>query len=74
MTRTVEAVYEGGVLRPLEPLDDLPDKSYVRITIHPRDCSGRRVAECAGSLSLQAANELKQIIERDFERTVPAIW
>ena len=33
MTHTVKAVYEGGVLRPLQPLH-LPDHSEIEITIH----------------------------------------
>jgi Protein of unknown function DUF104 len=33
MTRNVEAVYEQGVLRPLEPLD-LPENMRVTLTIH----------------------------------------
>jgi uncharacterized protein YrrD len=33
MTITVEAVYESGVLKPLEPLDDLKEHERVRITV-----------------------------------------
>lgn len=33
MDRVVEAIYENGMLRPLEALD-LPDHQRVRITIH----------------------------------------
>jgi predicted DNA-binding antitoxin AbrB/MazE fold protein len=32
MTRIIKAIYEGGMLRPLEPLD-LPDRSEVEIAI-----------------------------------------
>ena len=32
---TVEAVYESGVLRPLEPLDTLQEHERVRITVLP---------------------------------------
>lgn len=34
MTITVKAVYEPGVLRPLEPLDDLKEHERMRITVH----------------------------------------
>ncbi len=68
MTRTIEAVYENGMLRPREPLDGLPDKTHVRITIHTRDSSGSRVVQCAGSISDEDAEQMKQIIEREFER------
>jgi len=33
MTQTIEAVYEEGVLKPLQPLD-LPEHQPVSITIH----------------------------------------
>ncbi len=36
MTRTLQAVYEGGVLRPLEPLD-LPEQQLVNVTITDED-------------------------------------
>lgn len=32
---TVEAIYESGVLRPLEPLDTLQEHERVRITVLP---------------------------------------
>ncbi len=34
---TVEAIYESGVLRPLEPLDTLQEHERVRITVLPTD-------------------------------------
>jgi predicted DNA-binding antitoxin AbrB/MazE fold protein len=33
MAITIEAVYEAGVLRPLEPLDTLKEHERVRITV-----------------------------------------
>jgi predicted DNA-binding antitoxin AbrB/MazE fold protein len=33
MNITIEAVYEAGVLRPLEPLDALKEHERVRITV-----------------------------------------
>lgn len=33
MNITIEAVYESGVLRPLEPLDALKEHERVRITV-----------------------------------------
>jgi predicted DNA-binding antitoxin AbrB/MazE fold protein len=32
---TLEATYESGVLKPLEPLTMLKDHERVRITVHP---------------------------------------
>ena len=35
MTITVEAIYEAGVLKPLEPLGALKEHERVRITVQP---------------------------------------
>ena len=35
MNITVEAIYESGVLKPLEPLDTLKEHERVRITVQP---------------------------------------
>jgi predicted DNA-binding antitoxin AbrB/MazE fold protein len=35
MNITVEAIYESGVLKPLEPLDELKEHERVRITVQP---------------------------------------
>lgn len=32
MSQTVEAIYENGIIRPLQPLD-LPDQAYVRVSV-----------------------------------------
>lgn len=36
MTRVIKAIYERGILRPLEPLD-LPDRSEVELAIQAPD-------------------------------------
>lgn len=33
MRMTIDAIYEGGILKPLVPLPDLPEQTKVRITI-----------------------------------------
>ena len=35
MNITIEAIYESGVLKPLEPLDALKEHERVRITVQP---------------------------------------
>ena len=53
MTITVDAVYEGGVLRPETPLD-LPDKTRVQVTIEnlvpARTPLGARLREIRASI------------------------
>ena len=62
MTLTVEAIYENGVLRPLQPLP-LKDQETVRITIEPQ----RSWAEStAGMLQWTGDFEdLRRIVEDD---------
>ena len=36
MPRVIEAIYEGGVLKPTQPLD-ISEHTRVRITIEPQD-------------------------------------
>jgi predicted DNA-binding antitoxin AbrB/MazE fold protein len=37
MSITIEAIYEAGLLRPLEPLIALEERTRVKITIEPQD-------------------------------------
>jgi predicted DNA-binding antitoxin AbrB/MazE fold protein len=36
MSQQIDAIYDGGVLKPIVPLS-LPDKSRVRLTVDPAD-------------------------------------
>ena len=71
-TKTLEAIYEDGILRPLEALEGLSDHSKVRITIdfeerHP-------LLQFAGILSDREAAELRRTIQDEFERIDPNAW
>ncbi len=35
MSITVEAIYEAGVLKPLQPLDNLKERERVRVVVQP---------------------------------------
>ncbi len=37
MSITIEAIYEAGLLRPLEPLSSLKEHAKVKLTIEPHD-------------------------------------
>jgi predicted DNA-binding antitoxin AbrB/MazE fold protein len=62
MSITVEATYENGVLKPLQPLP-LQEREKVKVTIH----TGRSIAEqTAGMLKWTGDPEvLRQIAEDD---------
>lgn len=39
---TIEAVYEAGMLKPLEPLPELREHSRVRVTIEPQEAASSK--------------------------------
>jgi predicted DNA-binding antitoxin AbrB/MazE fold protein len=53
MTLTVEAVYENGVLKPVQPLP-LPEHAQVRVTIEPAE---NWVQATAGMFGWQGTSE-----------------
>lgn len=70
MTLTVEAIYENGVLKPVEPLP-LKDREKVRVTIEP---STNWVQETAGILKWKGTpEELERFAENpDLDYPPPA--
>jgi predicted DNA-binding antitoxin AbrB/MazE fold protein len=73
VTRTLEALYEDGVLKPLEPLEGLDDLSRVRLVLELVDVS-HPLAACVGILPDEDAQEMERIIEDEFERIDPDEW
>jgi len=72
--QTVEAIYENGILRLLEPLKDVEERSKVKITIEWGKFSTHPLSKFAGILSNEEAEELRQIIENEFEKVDPGAW
>ena len=58
MTKEIEAIYEGGVLRPLEQLD-LPEGSRLEVILIRRDKSSENNRTAASILAEIAALPLK---------------
>jgi predicted DNA-binding antitoxin AbrB/MazE fold protein len=72
MTRRIEALYENGILRPLEPIEGVAEHSRVTVTlelgrVHP-------VADLIGTLPDEDAKEMMQAIDEEFERVDVAEW
>lgn len=67
MKKVIHAIYEHGVLRPLEPLEGLQENSEVELVVqgiapyHPLD-------EIFGILPKEDADEIRRIIEEEFEK------
>ncbi len=65
MTRVVKAIYEGGVLRPLEPLD-LPDRSEVELAIQAPDQWAKEFRELLARIHAKTRQFASEEIETDI--------
>ena len=67
MTKTIKAVYEHNVLRPLRPVRGLKEHQRVELTLHIPS-SKKGLGELAHTLSQAEAKMMAKIIEDEFER------
>ncbi len=74
MTRTIEAVYEGGVLRPLHSLEGIAEHARVRLVVESVDQAGNGLADCIGILPDEDAAEMRRIVESEFEQVNLGDW
>jgi predicted DNA-binding antitoxin AbrB/MazE fold protein len=73
MSEIIPAVFENGVFRPLRLPTGLVEHHHVTLTIHVEE-QVSALAEVSGSLSREDAQELREIIDREFERVDPREW
>jgi predicted DNA-binding antitoxin AbrB/MazE fold protein len=73
MSRTIEVLYEDGVLRPLEPLVGVVEHSRVIVTLEIPGAT-HPLQPCIGILPDQDAEELRRIIEEEFEGVDAGEW
>lgn len=74
MTRRIEALYENGILRPLEPIEGVAEHSRLTVTLEMRGARPHPVADLVGTLPDEDAEEMRQAIEEEFERIDPDEW
>ena len=71
MSRVLEAIYEGGVFRPLTAVPEVPDGARVLLTVRkPSDKEALR--KLSGSLSVEDAEEMMHTIREG--RRVEGDW
>jgi predicted DNA-binding antitoxin AbrB/MazE fold protein len=73
MSQRIDAIYDSGVLRPLEPLA-LPDQAWVKVTIEVQDAS--RSAQDAAVVSnsvLTGGREDNGQTDGTFERELDSL-
>lgn len=68
MVQTIEAIYENGVLRPVQPLSGINEHTRVKITVEVEGAEPHPLAECVGILPDPDAQETRQIVEDEFEK------
>ncbi len=74
MTQTINAVYEGGVLRPLQSLEGIAEHAQVKLTVESVDAAGNGLADCIGILPDEDAAEMRRIVESEFEQVNLHEW
>lgn len=73
MKKEIHAIYERGILRPLEPLEGIPEHSELELTI--QSLPARRVLnDLIGVLPKQDADEMRKIVEEEFEKADLNEW
>ncbi len=71
LSRNVEAIYEGGVFRPLTAVSEVPEGTRVLLTVRkPLDKDALR--KVAGSVSAEDAEEMMRAIREG--RRVEGDW
>jgi predicted DNA-binding antitoxin AbrB/MazE fold protein len=73
MSETIPAVFENGVFRPLRRPKGLVEHHHVTLTVDV-EMQVSALAEVSGSLSPEDAQELREIVDREFERIDPREW
>lgn len=68
MTKTIHAIYEHGILRPLEPIEGIGENTEVEVTIAVKQKELSPILRFAGILSEEEANKMLRIVEEEFER------
>ncbi len=74
MPKTIEAIYEDGVLRPLIPIKGLKKHQKVAITVKKSLKKRHPLHGLCGILPDEDAKEMLKIIEEEFEKVDIDEW
>lgn len=74
MTKTVEAVYENGVLRPLRPIRGLKKNQRVDITVATVEKKKHPLQGLCGIMPDADAGEMLKTVEDEFEKVDINEW
>ena len=74
MKTTLEAVYENGVFRPLKRPEGIAEHRQVTLTVTAEEKKPSSLSDLSGRISPDDAEEMRTIIEREFEHVDPREW
>lgn len=74
MPKTVEAIYEEGILRPISPIKGLKKHQRVVITLEKLLKKTHPLAGLCGILPDEDAKEMLSAIEEEFEKVDMNAW
>jgi len=74
MPRTIEAVYDEGVFRPLKPVKGLKKHQKVSIILEKPLKKKHPLAGLCGILPDKDADEMRKIIKEEFEKVDLNEW
>ncbi len=74
MREVVEAYYEDGMLRLDHPLSQVRERSRVRVIVESNNPTPSPLSGCIGIMPAEDAEEMKSIIDAEFERVDPREW
>ncbi|MGV0026911.1 antitoxin family protein [Phormidesmis priestleyi] len=70
----LDAVYENGILRPLQDLVGLAEHSRVRIIVETEELPSNSPLAFSGILSNEEAAALQTVISQEFDSLDPHSW
>lgn len=73
MKETLRAVFENGVFRPLRRPKGLDEHRQVTLTVTVEE-EPSSLADLAGRVSKDDAQEMREIVQREFEHVDPREW
>lgn len=68
MTKTIHAVYEHGVFKPLEPVEGIEENTELDVTVSIGEEVSNTVLKFAGVLSDDEAAGMMKTVDEEFER------
>ncbi|MEI8194922.1 MAG: antitoxin family protein [Phycisphaerae bacterium] len=75
MVRTIDAIYENGVFRPVQPAEGFKEHERVCIAVLPAESGDvHPMLKHCGALSHEDAQAMLKVIQDEFEKVDPNEW